>query len=136
MHVPVETARAAREHAASVGADACVAVGGGSTIGLGKAIALEFGLPIIAVPTTYAGSEMTPVYGMRDPDQGVKHVRRDPSALPKVAIYDPELFLDFPADLTASTAMNSRTVQKKVPQPGDTAIASAHGTTAVSGPPI
>ncbi len=51
MHVPVEVARAAREHAAALGADACVAVGGGSTIGLGKAIALEFATPIIAVPT-------------------------------------------------------------------------------------
>ena len=61
MHVPIETARAARARAAELGADVAVAVGGGSTIGLGKAIALESGLPIIAIPTTYAGSEMTTI---------------------------------------------------------------------------
>jgi maleylacetate reductase len=62
MHVPVELARRARDVAAELDADGWVAVGG-SGIGLGKAIALEHGLPVIAVPTTYAGSEMTPVWG-------------------------------------------------------------------------
>ena len=66
MHVPVETARAARDFAARLGADCAVAIGGGSTTGLGKAIALELGLPIIAIPTTYAGSEMTPIYGLTE----------------------------------------------------------------------
>ena len=61
MHVPIETARAAREEARRLQADCCVAIGGGSTIGLGKAIALESALPILAIPTTYAGSEMTPI---------------------------------------------------------------------------
>jgi maleylacetate reductase len=60
MHVPIEVATLARDRAAELGVDGCVAVGGGSAIGLGKAIALEHGLPVIAVPTTYAGSEMTP----------------------------------------------------------------------------
>ena len=60
MHVPIESARKARTLAAELGADCAVAVGGGSTIGLGKAIALESAIPIIAIPTTYAGSEMTP----------------------------------------------------------------------------
>lgn len=60
MHVPIENARRAREHAKNFGADCAVAVGGGLTIGLGKAIGLESSLPIIAIPTTYAGSEMTP----------------------------------------------------------------------------
>lgn len=59
MHVPIEIARRAREVATELGADGCVAVGGGSAIGLGKAIALGHDLPVIAVPTTYAGSEMT-----------------------------------------------------------------------------
>jgi alcohol dehydrogenase class IV len=67
MHVPVDTARAARETAKNLGADVYVAVGGGSTIGLGKAIALETSYPIIAIPTTFAGSEMTPIYGLTEP---------------------------------------------------------------------
>lgn len=56
MHVPIETAEAARAEARRLGVDGAVAIGGGSTIGLGKAIALESGLPIVAIPTTYAGS--------------------------------------------------------------------------------
>src|SRR5207244_436676 len=64
MHVPAEVARRAVEVAVSTHAEACVAVGGGSAVGLGKAIALELGLPVVAVPTTYAGSEMTPVWGL------------------------------------------------------------------------
>jgi maleylacetate reductase len=64
MHVPIEVATAARAETAQLQADSCVAIGGGSTIGLAKAIALELGLPILAVPTTYAGSEMTPIYGL------------------------------------------------------------------------
>ena len=63
MHVPIETARDAQRFATEAGADGCIAVGGGSTTGLGKAIALEYGTPIIALPTTYAGSEMTPSLG-------------------------------------------------------------------------
>ena len=66
MHVPIETARAAREVARHLNADCCVAIGGGSTIGLAKAIALESDLPILAVPTTFAGSEMTPIYGLTE----------------------------------------------------------------------
>ncbi len=61
MHVPIATARAARDEARRLGADCAVAIGGGSTTGLGKAIALESSLPILAIPTTYAGSEMTPI---------------------------------------------------------------------------
>ena len=64
MHVPIETAREARDVARTLGADCAVAIGGGSTTGLGKAIALDSGLPILAIPTTYAGSEMTPIYGL------------------------------------------------------------------------
>jgi len=66
MHVPIETARRARELARSLGADGIVAIGGGSTTGLAKAIALDSGLPILAIPTTYAGSEMTPIYGITE----------------------------------------------------------------------
>src|SRR5437763_1570391 len=75
MHVPIETARAARDVARRLDADCYVAIGGGSTIGLGKAIALETGMPILAVPTTFAGSEMTPIYGLTE--GGIKKTGRD-----------------------------------------------------------
>ena len=81
MHVPIETARERATRRCGCGADCCVAIGGGSTIGLGKAIALELGLPILAVPTTYAGSEMTPICGLTE--GGVKKTGRDPRVLPQ-----------------------------------------------------
>ena len=91
MHVPIESARAARAEAARLGADCAVAIGGGSTTGLGKAIALDSGLAILAIPTTYAGSEMTPIYGITE--GGAKKTGRDLRVLPKVVIYDPTLTL-------------------------------------------
>ncbi len=105
MHVPIETAREARETAKRLGADCCVAIGGGSTIGLGKAIALESGLPILAVPTTYAGSEMTPIYGLTE--DGVKKTGRDRKVLPKTVIYDPELTLTLPPRIAGPSGMNA-----------------------------
>ena len=105
MHVPIETARAAREEARRLGADAAVAVGGGSTIGLGKAIALDSGLPIIAVPTTYAGSEMTPIYGLTE--GGAKKTGRDARVLPRTVIYDPLLTLGLPAKISGPSGMNA-----------------------------
>jgi maleylacetate reductase len=105
MHVPIETAQAARDEARARGADACVAVGGGSTIGLGKAIALAFGLPIVAVPTTYAGSEMTPIWGLTE--GGVKKTGRDPKVLPRTVVYDPTLTLSLPPRIAAPSGMNA-----------------------------
>jgi maleylacetate reductase len=105
MHVPIEVAQAARDEAKRLGADACVAVGGGSTIGLGKAIALEFGLPIIAVPTTYAGSEMTPIWGLTE--DGIKKTGRDTKVLPTTVVYDPMLTLTLPAAISAASGMNA-----------------------------
>src|SRR5690606_36903878 len=75
MHVPAETARSAVEAATRLGADGSVAIGGGSTTGLGKAIALASGLPILAIPTAYAGSEMTPIFGITE--GGLKRTGKD-----------------------------------------------------------
>jgi maleylacetate reductase len=105
MHVPVETARRASETAARLNAGCCVAIGGGSTIGLGKAIALESGLPILAVPTTYAGSEMTPIWGLTE--GGVKKTGRDRRVLPKTVIYDPALTLTLPPGIAGPSGMNA-----------------------------
>lgn len=105
MHVPVEVAQAARDEAARLGADCYVAVGGGSTIGLGKAIALVSGQPIIAVPTTYAGSEVTPIYGLTE--GRLKKTGRDPRVLPRTVVYDPQLTLTLPADISAASGMNA-----------------------------
>lgn len=105
MHVPMETARAAREAARALGADCAVAIGGGSTTGLGKAIALDSGLPILAIPTTYAGSEMTSIYGITE--AGLKTTGRDPRVLPKTVIYDPALTLALPLATSVSSAFNA-----------------------------
>lgn len=105
MHVPIETAREAREVAARLHADCAVAIGGGSTIGLGKAIALDSGLPIIAVPTTYAGSEMTPIYGITE--AGRKKTGRDARVLPRTVIYDPELTCSLPVGISVTSAINA-----------------------------
>jgi maleylacetate reductase len=105
MHVPIEIAREARETARRLDADCCVAIGGGSTIGLGKAIALESGVAIVAVPTTYAGSEMTPIYGLTE--DGIKKTGRDRKVLPKTVIYDPALTLTLPPRIAGPSGMNA-----------------------------
>ncbi|QMV54007.1 maleylacetate reductase [Ewingella americana] len=105
MHVPIEIARGARDVARSLGADCAIAIGGGSTIGLGKAIALDSGLPILAIPTTYSGSEMTPVYGLTE--NGVKRTGKDPRVLPKTVIYDPALTLQLPVELSVTSGINA-----------------------------
>lgn len=105
MHVPIETAREARDVARQLGADCAVAVGGGSTTGLGKAIALDSGLPILAIPTTYAGSEMTPIYGITE--GGLKKTGKDARVLPRSVIYDPELTLTLPVGLSVTSGLNA-----------------------------
>src|SRR5207247_2124097 len=94
MHTPLAAVQEARNQANEVRADSCVAVGGGSTIGFGKAIALTSGLPVVAVPTTYSGSEMTTIWGISE--GGAKKTGRDAKVLPKAVIYDPERTLDLP----------------------------------------
>jgi maleylacetate reductase len=105
MHVPADVADRAVEVALAVGADGCVAVGGGSAIGLGKVIALRTGLPLVAVPSTYSGSEMTPVWGLTE--HGAKRTGRDPSVLPRSVVYDPELTLSLPVGLSVTSGINA-----------------------------
>jgi maleylacetate reductase len=104
QHVPTDLAEVARVAASQAHIDGIVAVGGGSTTGLAKAIALVADTPIVAVPTTYAGSEMTPIYGLTGEH---KETGRDLRVLPRAVVYDAELTLDLPAAVTASSAFNA-----------------------------
>lgn len=104
-HVPLTTARAARAAARACAADAVLSVGGGSTTGAAKAIALELELPIIAVPTTYAGSEVTPVWGLTE--DGRKTTGLDRRVLPTLVIYDPGLTVSLPPALTVASGLNA-----------------------------
>lgn len=105
MHVPVERAEAAQVTARDTGAEGVIVVGGGSATGLAKAVALATGIPIVAVPTTYSGSEQTPIYGMTA--GGRKRTGRDLAVLPRVVIYDPELIATLPAEVTAASGLNA-----------------------------
>jgi maleylacetate reductase len=105
MHTPSAAVDKARRTASSNNADCCVAVGGGSTIGFAKAIALTSALPIVAVPTTYSGSEMTTIWGISE--GGAKKTGRDAKVLPKAVIYDPELTLGLPPAVSAASGMNA-----------------------------
>jgi maleylacetate reductase len=105
MHVPVETAEAARAEAQRLDADCYVAIGGGSATGVAKAIAFVTGRPILCIPTTYSGSEMTPTWGLTE--NNVKKTSRDPRVLPRTAIYDPALTISMPAMLSTTSGMNA-----------------------------
>jgi maleylacetate reductase len=105
MHVPADLARAATEKARTAGADLLLCLGGGSATGLAKAVALDTRLPILAVATTYAGSEMTPIWGLT---QGArKTTGRDRIVLPRTVVYDPELTVTLPPEISAASGMNA-----------------------------
>ena len=104
QHVPVELAGEVTDDARRVGADGVVTLGGGSATGLGKAVA-RTGLPLVAVPTTYAGSEMTPIWGTTT--NGRKVTGRDLRVLPRTVVYDPELTYSLPPLTTAASGMNA-----------------------------
>ncbi len=105
MHTPVEVTNEAVAHAKSINADCIIAVGGGSTTGLGKAIAYRTDLPQIVVPTTYAGSEATAILGQTE--QGVKTTVTDAKIQPEVILYDAELVTSLPSDMTVTSALNA-----------------------------
>ncbi|MCC5948736.1 MAG: maleylacetate reductase [Nitriliruptoraceae bacterium] len=104
-HVPVEVATQARALAATHRVDLLLAVGGGSAVGTAKAVALTTGLPILAVPTTYAGSEVTPIWGLTE--DGRKTTGRDEVVLPRTVIYDAALTTTLPATLSAVSGLNA-----------------------------
>lgn len=105
MHVPVEVAERARVAAAKHEVDALVSVGGGSTTGLAKAVAMTTGLPIVAVPTTYAGSEATAVWGLTE--AGRKTTGVDAAVLPRAIVYDATLLLSLPVEMSVASGLNA-----------------------------
>jgi maleylacetate reductase len=105
MHTPVEVTETALAAFRASGASAVVSLGGGSTTGLGKAIAVRTGADQVVIPTTYAGSEMTDILG--ETEGGRKTTRRDPAIRPETVIYDVDLTLTLPAGLTVTSALNA-----------------------------
>lgn len=104
-HVPVATAAAVRALAVAAGADAVLCIGGGSTIGAAKAVALTARIPIVAVPTTYSGSEVTAIWGTSD--GGIKTTGVDLAVLPRTVVYDPELTATLPRDMAVASGLNA-----------------------------
>lgn len=105
MHTPIEVTEAAIAAYHASGATCVIALGGGTSIGLGKAIALRTGADQIAIPTSYAGSEMTDILG--ETAEGRKTTRRDAAIRPEVVIYDVALTLTLPAAMTVTSALNA-----------------------------
>lgn len=105
MHTPTHVTDRALEYAKAQKADCVVSIGGGSTIGLGKAISIRTGLPHICIPTTYAGSEMTPILG--ETADGMKKTRSDPKILPTTVIYDVDLTMTLPVRMGSVSGVNA-----------------------------
>jgi alcohol dehydrogenase class IV len=105
MHTPTNITDKALEQTKDCRADCVISIGGGSTIGLGKAISVRTGLPHICIPTTYAGSEMTPILG--ETANGIKQTRSDTKILPGTVIYDVNLTLSLPASMSATSGVNA-----------------------------
>ncbi|OGM44147.1 maleylacetate reductase [Aspergillus bombycis] len=105
MHTPTHITEKALEYAKSQNADLVISIGGGSTIGLGKAISIRTGMPHICIPTTYAGSEMTPILG--ETADGLKKTRSDPKILPGTVIYDVDLTMTLPPAMSATSGVNA-----------------------------
>lgn len=105
MHTPVEVTEKALKAVEVARADCLVAFGGGSTIGLAKAIALRTDLPQVAIPTTYAGSEMTPILGQTE--HGRKTTLKSPKVLPELVLYDVDLTIGLSAGMSGTSGINA-----------------------------
>ncbi|XDG05997.1 hypothetical protein ABKA04_005612 [Annulohypoxylon sp. FPYF3050] len=105
MHTPVDVTERALDQIRSSGADSIISIGGGSTVGLGKALSIRTGLFHLTIPTTYAGSEVTPILG--ETDSGRKTTRSDPKILPSAVVYDVDLTMTLPINLTATSGVNA-----------------------------
>jgi len=105
MHTPTHITDKALAYAKEVKADSIVSIGGGSTIGLGKAISIRTGLEHICIPTTYAGSDQTPILG--ETADGKKTTRSDPKILPGTVIYDVDFTMTLPPALSATSGVNA-----------------------------
>lgn len=105
MHTPVSVTEEAVQHLTSTSADSVISIGGGSVTGLGKAISIRTGVPHISIPTTYSGSEMTPVLG--ETSEGTKTTRSDPKILPAVVIYDVDFTMSLPARICVTSGVNA-----------------------------
>jgi len=147
-HVPTDVVQAAHLQARADGVDAVVSFGGGSCADLGKAVGFfteqEQGipstswadrpaLPHVAVPTTYSGAELTPFFGMTDPATKTKSGAGGPTCAPVAAVYDPELTLSTPVDVSAQTGMNALAhcveaawSPRRTPEAEAVALAGAH----------
>jgi len=132
VHTPVSVTDEAMSVVTSSGADVVVAIGGGSAVGLAKALSARTGMPQVVVPTTYAGSEVTPVLG--ETADGVKTTRRDPALTPGTVVYDPELTLSMPAGLTLTSALNALAhAVEALWAPDPTPVSDALATEAATG---
>lgn len=105
MHTPVHITEKAMTYCTSVNADCLISIGGGSTIGLGKALGIRTGLPHISIPTTYSGSEMTPILG--ETEGGQKMTRSDPKIIPTLVLYDVDLTMTLPSSTSATSGINA-----------------------------
>ncbi|MBA8822944.1 alcohol dehydrogenase class IV [Saccharopolyspora lacisalsi] len=131
-HTPVAVTAEVMAVVEATGADCVIAIGGGSAIGLAKAVSVRTGVPQVAVPTTYAGSEATPVLG--ETEDGVKTTRRDSSLVPGAVVYDPDLTLAMPAGLTRTSALNALAhAVEALWAPNATPVTDALATEAVGG---
>lgn len=105
QHVPIEKAELARAMAVAEGVDLIVCIGGGSTTGFAKAVAMTTGIPIVAVPTTYAGSEATPVWGLTEASRKTTGI--DVRVLPVTVIYDASLTYSLPIEMSVASGLNA-----------------------------